>query len=132
MTRGKLDDREPRTAMHRWACNTKQREEAPEEAATARWIANNTKPVSALTYDPGLALELLDAATSLLDGRRVAPNTVRKHRMLPYNALDYAVELKLPPANPLKTLKWKPPASAYEVDWRRVVNHAQARRCSPP
>lgn len=122
------DDLVLRTAMHRWACNTKQREEAPEEAAAAlRWLAANTRPVSALAEDPGLARDLLDAATSLLNGQRAAPNTVRKHRMLVSNALDYAVELKLLPENPLKILKWKPPASTYEVDRRSVVNHAQAK-----
>ncbi|MGW0195921.1 tyrosine-type recombinase/integrase [Nonomuraea sp. NPDC003201] len=127
-TRGKPEDRELRTAMHRWTCNSKQRKEAPEDAGTAlRWLAHNTKPVSALTDDPGLVRDLLDAATSLLNGQRAAPNTVRKHRMLLSNALDYAVELKLLPANPLKTLKWKPPASTYEVDRRSVVNHTQAK-----
>ncbi|MEV5891727.1 hypothetical protein [Nonomuraea fuscirosea] len=43
--------------------------------------------------------------------------------MLLSNALNYAVELQLLPANPLKTLKWKPPADAYEVHRRSVVNH---------
>ncbi|MFB4271344.1 hypothetical protein [Nonomuraea sp. GTA35] len=127
-TRGKPEDRALRAAMHRWGYNCKHREEAPEEAAAVlRWLAHNTKPVSALIDDPGLVRDLLDAATSLLNGQRAAPNTVRKHRMVLSNALDYAVELKLLPANPLKTLKWKPPASAYEVDRRSVVNHTQAR-----
>ncbi|TDC07676.1 integrase [Nonomuraea longispora] len=127
-TRGKPEDRALRSAMHRWACNTKQREHAPEEIAVVlSWLAANTKPVSAFTDDPGLARDLLDAATSLLNGQRAAPNTVRKHRMLLSNALDYAVELKVLPENPLKTLKWKPPASTYEVDRRSVVNHAQAK-----
>ncbi|NRQ32995.1 tyrosine-type recombinase/integrase [Nonomuraea sp. NN258] len=127
-TRGKPEDRALRTAMHRWACNSKQRDEAPEETADLlRWLAYNTRPVSALTDDPGLVRDLLDAATSLLNGQRAAPNTVRKHRMLLSNALDYAVELKLLPANPLKTLKWKPPAGSYEVDRRSVVNHTQAK-----
>lgn len=127
-TRGKPDDRVLRSAMHRWGFNTKQRQEAPEEASAAlEWLADNTKPISALMDDPGLVRDLLEAATSLLDGNRAAPSTVRKHRMLLSNALDYATELKLLPANPLKTLKWKPPANAYEVDRRSVVNHTQAK-----
>ncbi|MGW3346291.1 tyrosine-type recombinase/integrase [Nonomuraea rubra] len=127
-TRGKPDDRALRSAMHRWGFNTKQRQVTPEEAAGAlRWLADNTKPISALTDDAGLVRDLLDSATSLLDGTRAAPSTVRKHRMLLSNALDYAVELKLLPANPLKNLKWKPPANAYEVDRRSVVNHTQAK-----
>lgn len=127
-TRGKPDDRALRSAMHRWGFNTKQRQEAPEEAAAAlRWLADNTKPVSALIDDAGLVRDLLEAATSLLNGTRAAPSTVRKHRMLLSNALDYAVELKLLPANPVKTLKWRPPANAYEVDRCSVVNHTQAK-----
>ncbi|MEU4230060.1 tyrosine-type recombinase/integrase [Nonomuraea sp. NPDC026600] len=127
-TRGKPEDGVLRGVMHRWGYNTKQRNEAPEEAAAAlRWLANNTKSVSALTDDVGLVRDLLDSATSLVNGNRAAANTVRKHRMLLSNALDYAVELKLLPENPLKTLKWKPPVSAYEVDRRSVVNHAQAK-----
>ncbi|GAB2947444.1 tyrosine-type recombinase/integrase [Nonomuraea fastidiosa] len=127
-SRGKPEDAALRSAMHRWACNTKHRSEAPEEVqATLRWLAANTKPISALIDDPGLVRDLLDAATSCLDGRRAAANTVRKHRMVLSNALDYAVELKLLPDNPLKTLKWKPPAGTYEIDRRSVVNHDQAK-----
>ncbi|MFF4198991.1 tyrosine-type recombinase/integrase [Nonomuraea sp. NPDC001831] len=127
-TRGKPEDRTLRSAMHRWGFNTKQRQQAPIEAEDAlRWLADNTKPISALIDDAGLARDLLESATSLLDGTRAAPSTVRKHRMLLSNALDYAVELKLLPANPLKTLKWKRPNNAYEVDRRSVVNHTQAK-----
>ncbi|GGT38385.1 tyrosine-type recombinase/integrase [Nonomuraea spiralis] len=127
-TRGKPEDRALRSAMHRWGFNTKQRQQAPEEAAdTLRWLADNTKSISALIDDAGLVRDLLESATSLLDGTRAAPSTVRKHRMLLSNALDYAVELKLLPTNPLKTLKWKPPTNAYEVDRRSVVNHSQAK-----
>ncbi|MEV5892877.1 tyrosine-type recombinase/integrase [Nonomuraea fuscirosea] len=126
--RGKPEDCVLRSAMHRWGFNTKQRQEAPEEAATAlSWLADYTKPISALIDDAGLVRDLLESATSLLDGTRAAPSTVRKHRMLLSNALDYAVELKLLPANPLKTLKWKPPTNTYEVDRRSVVNHTQAK-----
>ncbi|MEU7004451.1 tyrosine-type recombinase/integrase [Nonomuraea sp. NPDC046570] len=126
--RGKPDDRELRSAMHRWGFNTKQRDNAGDGAAVAlKWLAANTKPVSALIDEAGLVRDLLDSATSLLNGNRAAANTVRKHRMLLSNALDYAVELKLVPDNPLKALKWKPPVSTYEVDRRSVVNHVQAK-----
>ena len=43
------------------------------------------------------------------------------------NALDYAVELKLLDANPIKGLKWRAPKVAHEVDRRVVVNPTQAR-----
>jgi hypothetical protein len=44
------DDLELRTAMRRWAFNTKQRDEAPDSVAVAlRWLVTNTKPVAVLT-----------------------------------------------------------------------------------
>lgn len=127
-TRGKPDDRVLRAAMHRWGFNTKQRDDAAEDvAATLCWLATNTKPVSALADNAELMRAVLDATTSLLNGKRAAPTTVRKHRMVLSNALDYAVELKLLSENPLKSLKWKPPITTYEVDRRSVVNPTQAR-----
>lgn len=121
-------DREMRSAMNLWGFNTKRRANAPEEiTARLRWLASNTRPVSHLA-DPGLAREVLDAATSRLDGTRAAPDTVRKHRMLLANALDYAVERKLLESNPVRALKWTAPArTVREVDRRSVINHRQAR-----
>ncbi|GAA1009683.1 hypothetical protein Aple_021900 [Acrocarpospora pleiomorpha] len=104
-----------------------KRDQAEGEMQEAlRWLAANTKPVSALT-EPATMRALLDAATSKVDGKRSAPSTVRKHRMLISNALDYAVELELLEENPLHKLKWKLPKSSHEVDRKSVVNHAQAR-----
>ncbi|MGV9776590.1 tyrosine-type recombinase/integrase [Streptosporangium sp. NPDC003464] len=124
---GKPDDLDLRTAMRRWGFNTKQRSEAPEDVADAlRWLAANTKPVSVLT-DAGPVRELLDVATSRLDGKRAATSTVLRNKTILQNALDYAVELKLLTENPIKGLKWKAPKTTYEVDRRSVVNHAQAR-----
>jgi hypothetical protein len=107
--RGKPDDLELRTAIRRWAFNAKQRSDVPDGVAgPLRWLAANTKPVSALA-DAGTVRELLDRATSLLDGRRAATSTVLRNKTIPQNALDYAVELKLLTENPIKSLKWKPP-----------------------
>ncbi|WP_030452042.1 tyrosine-type recombinase/integrase [Herbidospora cretacea] len=126
--KGKPDDKAVRSALHRYAFNTQQRETATGDVAeTLKWLADHSKPISALT-DSGLIRDVLDKATSTVAGTRAAPNTVRKHRLIVSNALDYAVELKLLDGNPLKTLNWKPPKSTYEVDRASVINHAQARR----
>ncbi|MFE3451574.1 tyrosine-type recombinase/integrase [Nonomuraea sp. NPDC059194] len=126
--RGKPDDLVLRTAMRRWGFNTKQRDDAPDEMADAlRWLAANTKPVSALEDDAALVRILLETATSLLNGKRAATSTVLRNKTILQNAMDYAIELKLVPANPIKTLKWKPPKTTYELDRRSVVNHTQAR-----
>ncbi|MFD8562131.1 tyrosine-type recombinase/integrase [Streptosporangium canum] len=126
--RGKPDDLALRTAMRRWGFNTKQRDEASGDMADAlRWLSTNAKPVSALTDNPVLVRTLLDTATSRLDGKRAATSTVLRNKTILQNALDYAVELKLLPENPLKGIKWKAPKTSHEIDRRSVINHTQAR-----
>lgn len=126
--KGKPDDLALRTAMRRWAFNTKQRAEATEETAQVlAWLAKNTRPVSALA-EAATVRAVLDAATSRLDGKPTATSTARRNKTILQNAMDYAVELRLLTTNPIKSLKWKPPKVTYEVDRRSVVNPAQARR----
>ena len=84
-------------------------------------------PVSALS-DPDLMRSVLDAAGTLLHGRPASAWTAQGNRAILANALDYAVERKLLGHNPVKTVKWKPPKAAQEVDRRCVVNPEQARR----
>ncbi|MFI7445305.1 tyrosine-type recombinase/integrase [Nonomuraea indica] len=126
--RGKPADLVLRTAMRRWGFNTKQRDEVSGEVADAlRWLSANTRPVSAPADDAVLVRTLLDTATSRLDGKPAATSTILRNKTILQNALDYAVELKLLPGNPLKGIKWKAPKTSHEVDRRSVVNHAQAR-----
>ncbi|GII05455.1 tyrosine-type recombinase/integrase [Planobispora takensis] len=125
--RGRPPDRDVRRALKRWAFNTRQRDSAPEDAASVlRWLAANTKPLSALAETQPVR-ELLAVATSRLDGKRAATSTMLRNKTILQTALDYAVELKLLSHNPIKALKWKRPKSTSEVDRRSVVNHAQAR-----
>ncbi|SFC96520.1 Phage integrase family protein [Nocardioides terrae] len=123
-------DREMRSAMNLWGFNAKRRDDAPAEVAERlRWLSTNTRPLSDLLL-PGVARKVLDAATSRLDGVRAAPDTVRKHRMLLANAMDYAIELGLLDSNPIRAVKWRTltaSTTTREVDRRSVVNHRQAR-----
>jgi len=122
-------DLELRSAMNNWGFNTKRRGDAPRDTAELlRWLSENTRPLRDLAF-PGVAREVLEAATSRLDGQRAAPDTVRKHRMLLSNAMDYAVELELLDTNPIRAIKWRLPTTSTtrEVDRRSVVNHRQAR-----
>ena len=122
-------DLELRSAMNNWGFNTKRRPEAPADVAEVlRWLASNTRPLRDLAA-PGVARQVLEAATSRLDGQRAAPDTLRKHRMLLSNAMDYAIELQLLDTNPIKAIKWRAPtaSTSREVDRRGVVNHRQAR-----
>jgi integrase len=126
-TRGRPADAELRKALRRWAFNTKQRSTPPEDIARVLdWLSRNTKPMSALT-DSSLARLLLDTATSRLDGTRAAPSTARRNRTIVANAMDYAVERKLLPTNPIKAVKWTTPKTTHQVDRRSVINPRQAR-----
>jgi integrase len=125
---GKPDGEEMRTALRKWGFNTKQRAEAPDDAAAIlKWLSRNTKPVSALA-DSATARAVLTAAETLLDGTAAAPSTTRRNRAILHNAMEYAMELRHLDRNPVVTMKWKAPKTASEVDRRSVVNHAQARQ----
>ena len=126
--RGKPDDADIRKALWRWGFNTKQRDECPADLArTLEWVARNTVSVSRLA-DPALTRKLLDQATTNIDGKRAAPSTVRRHRAILHNALEYAVERRTLAKNPITDLKWKAPQVARTVDRRCVINHEQAKR----
>ncbi|MQA87267.1 MAG: tyrosine-type recombinase/integrase [Streptosporangiales bacterium] len=126
--KGKLDDRDVRVALRRWAFNTKNRDRCPDDAARVlAWVARNTRPVSALA-DPKVTRAVLDAASTRLDGKAAAASSVLRNRAILYNACEYAIELGILDTNPIKAIKWKAPRAASEVDRHSVVNHTQARR----
>jgi len=125
--RERPDNAAVRQALLRYAFNTKQRDQAPADvAATLAWVARNSAPVSALTV-AAAARRMLDQATGRIDGKNAAASTARRHRVILANAMDYAVELGLLDANPIRTLKWTTPKVSSQVDRRSVVNPSQAR-----
>lgn len=126
--RGRPEGVVMRRVLRQWGFNTKRRNDCPEDTAMIlTWLSRNTQPVSTLA-NPATIRAVLDAAGTLLDGRSAAPSTVRRNRTILHNALEYAVELRLLNANPLRAMKWTAPKTTHEVDRRCVVNHAQARR----
>jgi len=125
--RGRPDDAAIRRALLRYGFNTKQRADPSDDVAEAlAWIARNSLPVSALTA-AAVARRMLEQATGRLDGRNAAASTARRHRTILANAMDYAIELGLLDANPIRTLKWTAPKVSSQVDRRSVVNPWQAR-----
>ncbi len=60
-------------------------------------------------------------------GAASAPTTFARKRATLHSALEYAVELELMTANPLKRVRWKAPPPSDVVDRRVVVNPTQAR-----
>ena len=90
------------------------------------WIATASLPVAALE-EPATVRAALNACARRLDGKPAAATTTRRKRAVFANALGYAIELRLLPANPLDRIQWKAPAVAETVDRRSVANPAQAQ-----
>ena len=62
--KGKPDEMAIRTALRKWALNTKQRDDCPDDAAIIlNWVSRNAKPVAALA-NLVTARAVLDAAGS--------------------------------------------------------------------
>ncbi|MDR7300397.1 tyrosine-type recombinase/integrase [Haloactinomyces albus] len=126
--RGKPDEKILRDALFGWAFNCSRRDTVEQPArikAALKWLAANTKPVSALA-EPACLREVLRLIATRLDGKSSAASVVSRKRAVLHNALDYAVERKLLDRNPLPELKWAPPKSVQAIDKRTVVNHQQA------
>jgi hypothetical protein len=65
-----------------WGYNTKQRASAPPQIVeTLTWVARNSAMVSVLS-EPATARRVLDAATSLLNGKAAAASTARRNRTI--------------------------------------------------
>ncbi len=60
-----------------------------------------------------------------LDGHLAAANTVSRKRAVFHDALGYAVELGMLPANPLSQVRWKAPQTMGEVNPVTVASPAQ-------
>ncbi|MFJ6617426.1 tyrosine-type recombinase/integrase [Kitasatospora sp. NPDC091335] len=126
--RGAPPAAELRTALSCWAFNVSDHQgEIPEKFADAlAWIARKSVPVSQLE-DSDTLREALTAITLKLDGKRAADNTIKRKYSTLSGAIGYAIERKLLTANPLKSVKWTPPETDDEIDFRYVPAPRQAR-----
>lgn len=132
---GRPERSELRKALRSWVFSARIRDESDPPggvAGTIRWLEGNTKPVSALAETDGSGAAqcraLLDRLSRKLDGTPAAANTANRNRMVLNNVLEYAVEVGLLTANPLKRVKWIKPKTAESVDPRSVINADQARQ----
>jgi len=116
-----------RRALFGYAFNPGRASQAvPAEITRALdWIAKASLPVAALE-DPDTVRAALNACARRLDGRPAAATTTRRKRAVFANALGYAVERRLLPANPLGQIQWKASEVAETVDRRSVASPAQA------
>jgi integrase len=128
-SRGKPDDKAIRAALFRWAFNTARRDDPTRPdwvTDTLKWLAENTKTVSAFD-EPAVVRAVLTALASRLDGGPAAATVFNRKRAVLSNALAYAVELNLLASNPVGSTKWTAPKRSRVVDRRSVVNPSQAR-----
>jgi integrase len=97
----------------------------PETARALARLAAASPPLAALD-DPAVIRAVLAACARTLDDRPAAAATGRRKRAVFHNALGYAVELGLLPANPVDKIQRKPAPAAETVDRRVVASPAQA------
>ncbi|WP_208648612.1 tyrosine-type recombinase/integrase [Micromonospora inaquosa] len=127
--KGRPDAKLLRHALGRWAFNTTRRnaEGVPEEVVKALgWVKRNTRNVASLSR-PEVLRPVLNGLTVRLDGAPAAPSVISRRRKIFNTAIEYAVERRALPANPLPQLKWKPPKTVTTIDRRSVANPVQLR-----
>jgi len=118
----------------RWSYSTRIRDNAEPPVHLAQaldWLENNTVQMAAFTERStaaGHARAMLARISQTKDGTPAAPNTANRKRMVIGNSMEYAIELDLLPANPLKAVKWTKPRTLTTIDPRVVINGEQARR----
>jgi integrase len=127
--KGRPDGKLLRHAVGRWAFNTPRRKskDVPEQVRAALdWVKRNSRDVASLSR-PEVLRPVLDGLTVRLDGAPAAPGVISHRRKIFNTAIEYAVEKRLLPANPLPQLKWKPPKTVTTIDRRSVANPVQVR-----
>ncbi|TDC96016.1 tyrosine-type recombinase/integrase [Actinomadura sp. 7K507] len=125
---------EIRLALRSWAYSERlQKGGEPPEALlpTLRWLERNTIDMGDLAPDRDgatIARAVLDRLSRKKDGTPAAGTTSTRKRVTFNNAMEYACERSILPANPLKRVKWTKPRTAQTLDMRTVVNAEQATR----
>lgn len=96
-----------------------------------RWLEQHTISLAEFTK-PGecarLARAILDRISRTKSGALAAGNTANRKRMVLNNAMEYAREMGMLSANPLKSVKWAKLRTLTTVDPRTVINIEQAHR----
>jgi hypothetical protein len=98
----------------------------PATASALAWLERNSLPVSCLS-GPQVIRAALDGLCVRLDGSPAAANTITRKRAVFRNALGYAVECGLLPANPAGKVQWRAPKAAVAVSPQAVTSPAQVQ-----
>jgi integrase len=104
----------------------KRPEPWPPFVRALTWLESASLPITDLD-DAKVTRDALDQLALQLNGKAAAPNTIKRKRAAFHNFLEYAVEIKELPSNPIHKVKWRLPKSSDTVDPRVAVNQKQAR-----
>jgi integrase len=117
-----------RSALRHYALapDSRTRKRPADVAAALRWLENASLPVSAVGK-PAHARPVLDAISTLNNGKAAAANTAARKRAVFAGVLQYAIELERISSSPLERISWTPPRTDEVIDPRRVINPRQAR-----
>lgn len=116
-----------RAAPYGYAFNPQRRSVMADLAAGAlAWLERASLPVTQLS-DPQVIRTAPDGLCVRLDGWPAAAVTIRRKRAVFHNALGYAVELGLLPANPISQVQWRAPTAAAAIHPAAVASQAQVR-----
>jgi integrase len=115
-----------RAALYGHAFNARRRSgaPAPDTASALAWVERASLPVSQLS-DPRVIRAALDGLCTRLDGSPAAASTITRKRAMFHDAVGYAVELGLLPANPAGLVRWRAPRTAVAVSPATVPSPAQ-------
>lgn len=122
-----------RKALYGWAFNVKQRELTPSStlSKTITWIERNTVPLADLA-EPDTLRRVLNQLARKQDGAPAAPTVVARKRAVLFNLLNYAVDKKHFPMNPLVSVTWKSPKVAKPSTVAASSTFAKLKPCWTP
>ncbi|KPI04494.1 integrase family protein [Actinobacteria bacterium OK074] len=129
-----LMDRDPpgvpprrvRTALSNWAFNTNRRGGAPEDiVAVLGWVRRHTPTMDAW-IDPLVVQDVQLVLGTLLDGRRAAASSVKRHRRVLHLVMRYAIARGILLSDPVPEGRNLTPHAASAIDRRRLLNAQQA------
>jgi integrase len=121
-----VPSRRVRTALSDWAFNINRRDDAPEDVvAILGWVRRHTPTMDAWT-DPLTVQDVLLVLGTLLDGRRAAASSVKRHRRVLHLVMRYAIVRGILLSDPVPQGRNLTPQSAGAIDRRRLLNARQA------
>ena len=132
-----------RKALYGWAFNAKHRELDPPVtfAKTITWIERNTVPLADLA-EPDTLRRVLNQLARKQDGTPAAATVVARKRAVLFNLLNYAVDKKQFPMNPLASVSClaarargapnRPPPALPAVTHRATLDQVIVKRGGKP